>query len=67
MHSPLLSTFVIPFAWRDDVKKDIDTIVSQNIIEPVGDEACECWYPISISVFTKAVSTKTREPTQNGD
>ncbi|XP_070000274.1 uncharacterized protein [Penaeus vannamei] len=39
---------VIPLAWRHDVKKELDTMVSQNIIEPVGDEPCEWCHPLVV-------------------
>lgn len=39
---------VIPLAWRDAVKKELDSMTSQDIIEPVGDEACEWCHPLVV-------------------
>lgn len=32
---------VIPIAWRDDVKKELDSMVARGIITPAGDEPCQ--------------------------
>ena len=39
---------VIPFAWRDDIKAQIATMVRQSVIEPLGDLPRAWCHPVVI-------------------
>ena len=38
----------IPFAWREEVQEQLDTMVQQGVIEPLGDQPSEWCYPLVI-------------------
>lgn len=38
----------VPYAWRDDVRKQLDSMVQQGIIAPLGDEPSEWCHPMSL-------------------
>lgn len=38
----------IPFAFRDQVKKELDSMVEQGIIQPVGDDPSEWCHPLVV-------------------
>ena len=44
----LYAARVIPFAWRDDIKAQIVTMVQQSVIEPLGDLSRAWCHPLII-------------------
>ncbi|XP_076032421.1 uncharacterized protein LOC143020148 [Oratosquilla oratoria] len=51
IHTPRL----IPFAFRDQVKEELDSMVQQGIITPVGDEPSEWCHPMVLVAKNKGV------------
>merc|ERR1711946_66772 len=45
----------IPFALRDQVKTELDSLVQQGIISPVGDEPSEWCHPMVLVPKSKGV------------
>ena len=45
----------IPFAFRDQVKRELDSLVQQGIIMPAGDEPSEWCHPMVLVPKTKGV------------
>ncbi|XP_076044716.1 uncharacterized protein LOC143027329 [Oratosquilla oratoria] len=45
----------IPFAFRDQVKEELDSMVQQGIITPVGDEPSEWCHPMVLVAKNKGV------------
>ena len=45
----------IPFAWREQVKQELESMVHRGIIEPVGDEPSEWCHPLVIVPKTKGL------------
>ncbi|XP_076035384.1 uncharacterized protein LOC143021659 [Oratosquilla oratoria] len=45
----------IPFTFRDQVKEELDSMVQQSIITPVGDEPSEWCHPMVLLAKNKGV------------
>ena len=47
------TTRSIPFAWRDDVKENLDRMTRQRIVKPLGDYPTRWCYPLVVVPTSK--------------